>query len=191
MQTAMEKSDGYAYAFDRNNKLLNFPDEKYAKNISLDSSGNLIQEFIYADDLAQKGPAFTPIANYLKEVNKHIIKVAKNDKRYNKNLPEIIEKESYQINAQEANLITAVMLDPLKEQTKYSNWLNTFYLENDILLNEPVIVSVFHMPRTYWKIVIVTPYKKSVAIINYISQKLILLFSIVYKILPSLDTNCC
>jgi len=182
LQNAMEKSGGYAYAFDRNNKLLSFPDEKIAKNISIDSSGNVIQEFIYADNLAQKAPAYSPVVDYLKEVNQLIIRQAKNDKRYNKKIPEIIEKESYQINTQEASLITAVMLDPLREQTQYTNRLNSFYLEDDILLNEPVIVSVFHMPRTYWKIVIVTPYQKSVAIINYISQKLILLFSIVLLI---------
>lgn len=187
LQNAMEKSGGYAYALDRNNKLLNFPDEKFAKNSFIDSSGNLIHEFINATDVAHKKTAFTPVADYLREVNEHIIEIAKNDKGYNKKLPAIIEHESYQINAQEANLMTAVMLDPLKEQTKYSNRLNTFYLEDDVLLNEPVIVSVFHMPHTYWKIIIVTPYQKSVAIINHISQKLIFLFSIV--LLASLTTT--
>lgn len=182
LQTAMKKTEGYAYAFDRNNKLLSFPDETFAKNIAMDSSGNLIQEFIYADDFARKEPAYAPVAAYLKEVNDQLIAMAQNQKDYDKRLPELIEKESYQINAREASLITAVMQDPLKEHVKNSNRLNTFYLEDDVLLREPVIVSVFHMPRTYWKVVVVTPYQKSVAIINHISQKLILWFSIVLLI---------
>ncbi len=182
LQSAMEKSGGYAYAFDRNNKLLSFPNEKFAKNISVDSTGNIIQEFLNADELAKKDSSFIQIATYLKEINKTIINLSKNDTRFNPELPQIIANESYQINTPEAELISAIMLDPLKEQTRLTNRLSTFHIKNDIILHEPVIVSVFHMPRTYWKIVIVTPYYKSKIIINHITQKLILLFSIVLLI---------
>ncbi len=182
LQDAIENSGGYAYAIDRNNKLLSFPDEGFAKTISVDSTGNLIQEFLHINDLAQKEPLFKPLAGYLKEFKDSIISLAERDIHFKEEIPVKIDQDSYQINAQEARLITAVMLDPLKEKTKYTNELNRFYSKDDIILHEPVIISVFHMPRTYWKIIIVTPFEKSMAIINHISQRLIIIFSIVLLI---------
>ncbi len=183
LQDAIENSGGYAYALDRNNKLLSFPDGVHAKSISVDSIGNITQEFLYISDLAQKEPLFKPIADYLNKLNENIISLAEKDSRFKEQIPTRIDNDSYQINAQEAKLITAIMLDPLKDKTKYTKELSRFYSNDDIFLHEPVIISVFHMPRTYWKIVIVTPYQKSVAIINRISQKLIFIFSIVLLIL--------
>ncbi len=183
LQNAMKKSGGYAYTFDRNNKLLNFPDQIDEKNMYRDSSNHRVQEFLYADELAEKNPLFRPIADYLNEVNKNIIELAEKNENFNPQLAEIIANESYQINEEESKLIAAVLLDPFKHTNSNTNRLHTFYLDYDIIIKEPVIVSVFHMPRTYWKIVIVTPNKKSVAIINHISRKLLFIFSIVLLVL--------
>jgi PAS domain S-box-containing protein len=150
-------TNGYIFAVDRNNKFLTFPEEKLVKTYTPDEKGNIVEEFINAEGLAEKKPGFQAISSVLQEINTRIIESAQKNKAFDKDLPAYIDKHSYQIDSEEALLITSVMLDPLKKSLSQGHELERLFLKDDILLNQPVMVSVFHMPETYWKIITVSP----------------------------------
>jgi len=150
------KLGGYAYAVDRNNKFLSFPDEQLTKTptrINQQSSA-VTQEYINVVQFADKLDTFKPIADALTQINQSLIlSIANNHNR----LAENIAEQSSQISTEEAKLIVANML--ILQQQQQSNNAKTISLSSneDLLLDEPVIVSVFLMPKTLWKIIVVTP----------------------------------
>ena len=174
LEKMAQVTGSYAFAVDRNNKFLSFPDESMTKIYFRDDEGDIAQEFIYVKKLGEKEPLFRPIADALEEINQEMINVVRENPNFDIELAKEIAQDSYQINDQEAQLITAIMLDPLEEKTKDSNLLERFTLPNDVLFHEPVTVFVFHMPRAYWKIVIVTPVRKATATANDITRTVLL-----------------
>ena len=171
---ASEITGGYAFAVDRNNKFISYPDEKLTKIEMVDEAGNLSQEFIYADELAMTEPVFSPIAEELKSINRLVERLSQENSNYDPALAETIANDSYQINSQDAQLIAAILRNPLAEKTEDSNLLSQFELEDDLILDEPVTVSIFHMPDAYWKIVLVTPRSEGVATAVSITQTVLL-----------------
>jgi PAS domain S-box-containing protein len=165
---------GYAFAVDRNNKFLSFPDESLTLEISTDSSGKNVRNFIYANDLAMKNPLFFPVARALNNINSDIITQAEMNPNFDGSLTERIDRESYQISREEAGLISAVLCEPEIDGKPEAIKLGSFYLPDDLILGEPVFISIFHMPETHWKIVVTTPYKNSVAVANSITQRTLL-----------------
>ncbi len=165
---------GYIFAVDRNNKFLSYPNEKLTK-IKIQEEGTKVrQEFIYAQDLAEKCPLFIPLNNTLEKINDRIIQEASKSPNRRTNLMETISDESYQINEEEAELISAILVDPFQSEKTASNILESFHIEDDLILHEPVRVFIFHIPKTYWKIVFVTPHKKTVEVANRITLKVLL-----------------
>ncbi len=165
---------GYIFALDRNNKFLSYPDEKLTKIKIPEGEDKMRQEFIYAHDLADKCPLFIPLNNALNKINNRIIREASKSLKYSKDLMKTIAGESYQINEEEAELISAIVVDPFQTEKTTSNILDSIYLEDDLILHEPVRVFIFHMPKTYWKIVFVTPHKKTVEVANRITSKVLI-----------------
>ncbi|HSH02371.1 MAG TPA: ATP-binding protein [Anaerolineae bacterium] len=179
---AVTTTGGYAFAVDRNNKFLAFPDESLTKFIS-NNEDDIAQEFITADQLARQQPLFEPIATALGQINTNIITLSQNNPNFDPNRTHQIDTDSYQINYEEAELITAILLDPLAPQTNQSYLLQRFAIDNDLILNEPSTVFIFHMPHTYWKIVLVTPERAATAAATDLTRTvfsyLILLVSII------------
>ncbi|MCP4362591.1 MAG: PAS domain-containing protein [Chloroflexi bacterium] len=180
---ASEVTGGYVFAVDRNNKFISYPNEQLTKIEFEDEDGNLTQEFIHANDLAEKELKFTPIAMALESINREIEQLSQQDTNYDPMLAETIAHDSYQINAQEARLVAAILSDPLAERTKDSNLLSQFVVDDDVLLAERVTVSIFHMPDAYWKIVLVTPVSKATATAVSISRTVLLSLLVVVVIL--------
>jgi len=52
--------------------------------------------------------------------------------------------------------------------------LDHFIIQDDLLLHVPVQVTIFHMPKTYWKVVLVTPLSKAFMMTDKITGKLLL-----------------
>ncbi len=82
-------------------------------------------------------------------------------------------RESYQIDHRQAQFITALFCDPLKKETGLSKKLISFRMADDIVLHEPVTVTFFHMPATYWKIAVVVPESRINAVVGQIVGKMI------------------
>ncbi|NRA60617.1 MAG: EAL domain-containing protein [Psychrobium sp.] len=147
------KLGGYAYAIDRNNKFLSFPDNQLTK-ISNRDNNNFTQEYITTNQLADKLEIFRPIANILTKINQSFIQTVTNENRL---LAQDIAQKVEQIAPMEAQLIVANMLALRGQGNQRHDSTITLVSQHDILLGEPVIVSIFLIPKTLWKIVVVTP----------------------------------
>lgn len=172
---------GYAFAVDRNNKFISYPNEELTKIKTVDQDGNISEEFIDAKTLAEKDPLFAPIATELAEVNRLIERLSQVEGNYDPALAEMVDNNSYQINSSDAQLIAAILRDPLAVPTEDSNLLSYFNLEDDLILEEPVTVSIFHMPDAYWKIILVTPQSEATATAVSITQSV--LVSLVFVVI--------
>jgi len=152
------KLSGYAYAVDRNNKLLSFPDEQLTK-IAKQGNQNLTQEYITVNDLAKKQPSFQVVASVLSELNQSLIHSLV-DKKHQ--LAKDISMQSNQISLLEAQLMVA-NLSILRVQEQSTNFTTTSVIsEHDFILAEPANVSVFVIPKTLWKVIVVTPQKVAI-----------------------------
>lgn len=157
LKQASQASGGYAFAVDRNGKFLSFPDETLTKIYSVDGTGKRTEEFMTAKDLAAENALFKPLADALSDVTRQIVSLTKQSAGDNERIAKLIDEGSYQIEHEEAELIAAVLRDPLAASTAGNVQLQRFDIPDDLVLHSPCTVAVFHVPHTYWNLVTVTP----------------------------------
>ena len=184
LQRAATAFGGYAFAVDRNGKFLSFPDEEQTKIFGKDSHGRKTEEFITVKSLAHKQSVFKPLADSILDTIASAIRETKNAGTYDHTLAEEIADDSYQIDINEAELITALLARNKQTSKKSKLGVREFFLEQDMLLGEPAYAAVFDMPETYWKIITVMPYSKAIEASNVIYRNLI--WSITIAMLISL-----
>ena len=148
---------GYVFVLDRNNKFITFPQLDLVKRFSQDERGNTVEEFILLSELAQKESAYRPLSDALDAMNENILKLARQMPNYDLDISERIDRDSYQIDGENADLLTAVILDPLSNSLQDSKLYRTINLPEDLILQEPSKAFLFHVPGSYWKLVIVKP----------------------------------
>lgn len=162
IKDSVKSIGGYGFIVDRNNKFIYYPDEKLIKS----EPENISSENITAEDLAQKNPIFESLASALSKQNEMIVSKIEDEYKTSSPLsieePELIDylvKNSYQINAQEAEMIAVILEHSAHEEKHNFDYLSfsNILLDEDDFLNEPVFSDFLVMPQTYWKIVIVTP----------------------------------
>lgn len=168
-----KKTGGYMFIVDRDNKFISFPDADLIKQEEKDSNGDIVVNFITAAKLAEVQPQFAPLAQALKVVNQQILEQAQQMPDYQPEIAANLAEASYQIDPQQAELMNVILSDPLQGQTDSTRLLKQFELENDWLLEEKSTAYIFHIPNTYWKLVVVKPISESVAVANSIARTLI------------------
>jgi signal transduction histidine kinase/DNA-binding response OmpR family regulator len=143
---------GYAYAVDRNGTFLSFPDSAISQTSHLDGQNKKVVEYLNIEQVSQAQPnipnvmgSLSGLENISKLNNKLISKAQK------------LAQGSYQISLEEAHRIISVIADPFKHKNLGDTFLKELNVEKDPLLNTAVLINVFHVPKTYWKIVTVTP----------------------------------
>lgn len=172
-QSWQKKTGGYVFIVDRDNKFISFPEALLVKREYFDSQGKSKTKFILASELAADKPRFTPIAQALEVVNQEILEQAQKMSNYKPQIADKLEQASSQINQKQAELITVILANPLEGKTESTRLLKRFELDDDFLLGEKSIVYIFHVPNTYWKLVIVKPLSESVAVADSIARFLI------------------
>ncbi len=170
VKSLQKETGGYVFILDRNNKFITFPKPELVKKIDQDSQGNRTEEFILASDFAKKMPLFSPLSEALDAMNQDILMQAHQKANYEPNIAVEIERDSYQIDTPKAELLSAVIANPLKETKLYQK----VTLENDFLLNEPSTAFIFHVPDSYWKLLIVKPHSEINVVAYNITQLLIM-----------------
>ncbi|AAZ28167.1 EAL domain-containing protein [Colwellia psychrerythraea] len=165
------KLRGYAYAVDRNNKFLSFPDDELTKVANRDSN-HLTQEYITVNQLAEKLESFQPIAEILTEINQSLIQSIADKTR----VPAAnITEQSKQISPLDAQLIVANM-STMPDQSSHRNTKTISVIsKQDFLLGEAVNVSVFIIPKTLWKVVVVTPQMVAINSASKVSNLILML----------------
>ena len=177
MAKQAELIGGYAFAVDRNNRLLSFPDAGNGLSVSARFRGTDHTRYPTVQELALSHPEFSNIEAVLNELDdRYQARVSDSSAEKLRALSQKIASASYQIDEYEAANIAAVLLGRhyLPSSNKY------FSSVLDPVLNEPVSVSVFAMPDTGWKVIIAMPARYAkVAVAQIKSQMLSLLFVLV------------
>lgn len=169
-----QQTGGYIFIVDRNNKFISFPKPELVKHFGKDNKGKKTEEFIFAYEFAKKEPLFAPIAMALDEMNKTILSQAKLLAGKRKEIIEKIDADSYQINREEAELINAIIVDPIsKINNRNTHLYKSFEISNDWLLKEKSQVFLFYVPDSYWKLVIVKPFSEAALVASNIIMLLI------------------
>ncbi|MEN8220530.1 MAG: response regulator, partial [Pseudomonadota bacterium] len=168
-ESLQKETGGYVFILDRNNKFITFPKPELVKKIAKDSQGNRTEEFILASDFAKKSPLFSPLSEALDAMNQDILMQARHKPNYDPNIALEIERDSYQIDTPKAELLSAVIANPLKKTKFYQK----VTLENDFLLKEPSTAFIFHVPDSYWKLLIVKANSDINTVAHNITQLLI------------------
>jgi len=165
------KLGGYAYAVDRNNKFLSFPDEQLTK-VSNNDHNNLTQEYITVNQLAEKQAVFQPIASVLTKINQSFRQALTDE---NILLAQSITKQSKQISPEDSQLMVANMLALRDPSLHHHSDTISVISKQDFLLGKPVNVSVFIMPKTLWKIVVVTPQEVAISSASKVANLILIL----------------
>lgn len=172
---ATKLSGGYIFAVDRSNKLLSFPSEKNVKAYAY-SEGKLVrEEFLQISELVAQEEAaqLEPVAEALERINKKLILSSPSSAEMNSRAEEIVAG-SHDISTGEAQLIAAMLSHPLSESLAQDTLSESLILEKDPLLGQAALVHIFLVPKTYWKVVIVTPYEQAIQASNSISKSLLI-----------------
>mgnify|MGYP000264598748 FL=1 len=166
---------GYAFAVDRNNRLLSFPriKEDYFVEVSQ-------EDFPTLEVLAQKHSGFGPVAKILTDIDEQYLKAVNNSKSANLlSLTRRIDAGSYQIETQEASMVAAMLLG----ENYSSNKGEYFLLDTDPILNEPVSVRVLSMINTGWKLVVSMPVKYTDAVVSEITERMLSLLFVLLTLM--------
>lgn len=175
IESFQKKTGGYIFLLDRNNKFITFPKPALVKRLlSQDTQGHHTENFILASELAQQYDRFLPLSEALTKINQTILTQAHQMPDYDPKIATEIEQDSYQINQQQAELITAMIANPIQMTAYQSKLYQQLILADDFLLQEAATSFIFHVPETYWKLVIVKPNSEMNAVAEHIIQILII-----------------
>ncbi len=147
---------GYIFAVDRNNRFLSFPDDSLVKQIVTDPVAGTIKTFITTKELSKKEPAFDAIHSALTALNNEMLKQSVQDDNYDFSVIQAMAEDSPQVSIKEAELIMATP-EYVSGQHVNNHFYGQLSLEEDLVLKEAAIASIFLMPGTGWKIIIVSP----------------------------------
>lgn len=173
LETATRAFDGYAFALDRNGKFLSFPDEDLTKIYDVDAQGQRTEEFIDAPSLAQKLPAFTPVADAIARSIERSIEHASELPTFNTLLAQDIERDSYQVGPVESQVIAAMLALRRSEAAPKRLEPMQLFVEHDPILGESAFTALFDMPNTGWKVVTAMPYSKAIQGAELVYQNIV------------------
>jgi signal transduction histidine kinase/ActR/RegA family two-component response regulator len=158
-----ESTGGYAFAVDRNNKFLSFPDADIARESRVDGEGHSIDDYVDVTRFAAKHPRFAPVAEELAACNERLVRQAVLRDERVRSRARALAAASYQIAPAEALTLAATLSDPLRKTDVENPSLASLDLGEDLLLGRAATVQIFHVPHTYWKVVTVMPVSSAVA----------------------------
>lgn len=169
------ETGGYIFILDRNNKFISFPMPEEAQIANIDSKGKKTVEFMDAAGLAKKQPAFAPVAEMVGGLNEELLHIAIHSSEYSDSLAKQLDEGSYQIDAGTATLLSAIAVDPYRGRTL----LGSTSVSKDFINQQKSMAFAFHVPETYWKVVLVKPYRELVAASSHITWILLSYLSLV------------
>ncbi len=146
---AMNVNQGYMFALDYSNAVLAAPKEDDRNQIF--NKQALFKPFA---NFTANHPAFESINESLMEIDEKMIKESLENPAYNQlQLADLMNTTHYSHREKLAALINL----NAKGKPKSTLLMASFELAHDPILGEPTLVSIFMMPKTFWKIVLVTP----------------------------------
>ncbi len=163
-QKQSENIGGYVFLVDQNNKFISFPQ---SGGILKDNNSALIN----ITEFSLKQPQFEHLAERLLDLSQQTLVTPPKFDKQHQTMAAYLTNNSYQVSPQQADIMASSIINPIKETLSNSYLLDHFQLEDDFLLQEEVNISIFHVPDSYWKLVVVTPTSTDfIAVSNIIKQ---------------------
>lgn len=165
MAEQAEHIEGYAFAVDRNNRLISFPDPELGKRSHLDGKGQKVVEYRLVGEVAPGRSSFSGIAERIEKFSTvGDARVSSAIAGESKWLAERLAAESYQIDADEARRIAGSLLsrgnlEPRVEQ---------FRMEQEFFLKQSSLISLFSVPSTDWKVLVAMPSEYSDKAVSHV-----------------------
>ncbi|MCG9730683.1 PAS domain S-box protein [Shewanella sp. Isolate13] len=148
--SAISSHGGYVFALDQQNRLLSYPDTDLDTSEPLNNR-TLFQPF---SAFSTEHPSFAPLQQTIKKIDTDFIRQANLNKAYeDSQLTDVIKNTPEHERAK----LVALINQNANNKLQQVELVATKRLTSDPRLKEPVIVTVFLMPGTYWKIILVTP----------------------------------
>lgn len=156
-----KKTGGYVFILDQANKFITFPQLALVKKQLQPIGDCQVEDWMVIEEFAQHEPRFEPIAQAVSEMSQTIVRQAQEMPAFRLNVATEISKTSPYISPSEAELIAAVLADPVSEGDRTTYLHQTLEIEHDFLLQEACTIFLFHVPRSYWKVVVVKPFSEA------------------------------
>jgi two-component system NtrC family sensor kinase len=165
VETWRRKTGGYIFVLDHNNRFITFPNPALIRKTAQEN--NPSGEFMVAKEFSDREPLFAPLSLAVDQMNREILDQVSHASSFDHDRAQRLSQDSYQIDNSEAALLTAILADPFKSSSSLGAKASTTYLyrnfeiERDFWVKEASTVFLFHVPRTYWKVVIVKPFSEA------------------------------
>ncbi len=148
-----KKTGGYVFITDQFNTFITFPNTDLVLKHENNEHGESAKSMMTAKELAAQQADFLPVAAALEDMNKNILKIAAQMPGYDATIAAQLDKDSYQLSAEQAQLLSAIIANPLVRQS----FFKTFPVKNDFINQSASTAYTFFVPESYWKVVIVKP----------------------------------
>jgi len=169
---------GYAFALDRNDRLLSFPNVQHEFLNTLDLRSFTQNEYPTIQALIEINDGFKSIGYELDLLStKPFTNLGEAPISRTTRLSELLAEESYQIEIEEAQRI-AVLLLGHSQVVDYRQ----FSIAYDPLLQEESSISILNMPDLGWKVVIAMPVKYSNAVVQKITEGMLSLLFVLLAV---------
>ncbi len=152
LEEQTKRFDGYAYVLDRSGTFLSFPDAGISKRLVTTGNNEQKAQYITIQQAAESTP-FLPIISGALEA---IEDISRSNRALSIQAQELAQS-SYQITLGEGFRIASIMANPLAKKAIGDSFIKQIDMKNDPLLNEAVVIQVFHIPESYGKLVLVVP----------------------------------
>jgi signal transduction histidine kinase len=141
------------------------------RRVAKNADGRTIEEVQAMGELARVHEGFRAIANAVEAMDAEYARSVRASRdRGLEALAGDLQTGSYQISGSDAVRIAANLLGADRDGTT----LRQFRLKDDLVLHEPAIVSLFIVPGSHWKIIVVTPTSQATQMASTIAREITL-----------------
>ena len=150
LHAEIQNLNGYVITLDNHNRIISFPNQDSGIDHGVSSQFSLMD----FSQLSQHFPQYQTLETAINTADLAFIEHAKANRLYTSDQ---INTLLHQASGDEKALMGALINNTANNWPLVPKLLSQFEQAEDPWLHEPVLVSVFLMPSTYWKIVTITP----------------------------------
>ncbi len=160
---------GYAFAVDWMGRVVAFPRAREPRAGHDEEAGE-------GDEAVGACPLFRTYARHLERVHRRLVLRARTLPGHDPSLPSRLAGECPGLDPAQAELVAAILEDPLREAASRATALDRFELEEEPLLHEAASIGIHHVPGAYWSVVTVTPRSWAIGYIERTAHRVLLVF---------------
>ncbi|QDU59623.1 Autoinducer 2 sensor kinase/phosphatase LuxQ [Planctomycetes bacterium Pan216] len=181
LHVASSQLGGYAIALDRDNRFLSFPVSQLDDDVPLGPSGAPLSQGTI-DAFATAHPIFREVVDLLSEINQRLIATARSKGELDDGLVEALVLTVPGTTLEQAELTSATVADQDNGHNRLPVVVHQLRLSEDPFLREPSTATIYLMPDTYWKIILVTPDRLVTQPANAVTTQVVMTMALILVI---------